>query len=226
MQTATSRTIPIPLRQRGDRVRGHIIRAFAMLPLKNRPMAGHVHLIIERSVRRVDDAHNDSQPLIQWLAQETAYARPPKAMQALAKGIARAIGCIWFEEREGQPSSDRRRWYHYGGSSKLRVWVAMFLFEKSWDACDAFAHYELLKLGTEHTGERRTFVSEQREAWVERLCALLPEREIESWVVQEWRLAKSKARARGHKHNRQPPRSMSYEDVARWLDGVIESWQV
>ncbi len=223
MQTEIQ-TTPIPIKQRGDRVRDYVIRRFASLPLKNRPMAGQVHVIIDRSLQRVDDAHHDARPYLQWFAQETEYARPPKAMQALAKGIARAAGCIWFEESERAPGHCRK-WYHYGGSSKLRVGIAWFLFEESWGACDRFAHYELLKQGTQHTGERRTFVSEQREAWVGRLCELLPEREIESWVVQEFKLAKSKARAR-HKHNRQPPRSMSYEDVSRWLDGVIESWQV
>jgi hypothetical protein len=216
MQTATN---PRPTRQRGDRVRGYVIRDFALLQHRARPTPAVYLKLIEVATYWIDNAHHDAQPAIQWHAQDTTYARPPLAMQALAKVIAETFGCIWFEE--GSP-----RWYHYGGSSRLRAWAAMFVFEKTWTACDRFAHYELLKNENPDHGARRTFVSNTRDEWVARLCEDLPEREIESWVVQEWKLARSKARARGHKHNRQPPRSMSYEDVARWLGDVIESWHV
>lgn len=216
MQTATNLK---PIRQRSERVRGHIIAAFGGERNRTRPTPARYLQIIEHAVDRIDTAHHDAQPVIQWRAQDTTYRKPALAMQALAKAIAETFGCIWFEE--GSP-----RWYHYGGSSRLRAWAAMFAFEKTWKACDRFAHYELMKNTTPEHGARRTFVSDTRDEWVARLCEDLPEREIESWVVQEWKLARSKARARGHKHNRQPPRSMSYEDVGRWLDGVIESWNV
>ena len=215
MQTATS---PTPTRQRGDRVRGTLILQFG--GYKNRrPTPATSLAMIETAVRRVDDAHHDAQPVIQWRAQEIVYERPPRAMQQLAKAIAETFGCMWFEE--GSP-----RWYHYGGSSRLRAWSAMFVFEKTWAACDKFAHYELTKNQNPEPGARRTFVSRARAEWVARLCGELPEREIEQWVRQEWKLARSRARARNNGAKRIPPRSMSYEDVARWLDGVIESWQV
>jgi hypothetical protein len=216
MQAATNLK---PTRQRSDRVRGHIIRYFAAQPSRARPTPATLACLVAQSYALIAKAHHDAQPVIQWRAQDTTYLRPPLAMQTLAKAIAGTFGCLWFEE--GSP-----RWYHYGGSSRLRVWAAMFVFEKTWKACDRFAHYELMRNTTPEHGARRTFVSNTRDEWVARLCEDLPEREIESWVVQEWKLARSKARARGHKHNRQPPRSMSYEDVGRWLGGVIESWHV
>jgi len=200
-------------------VRGYIIRDFSLLQNTRRPTPNQYLKLTEVATYWIDEAHHDAEPVLQWHAQEIDYERPPVAMQQLAKGIAQTFGCLWFEE--GVP-----RWYHYGGSSRLRVWAAMFVFEKTWKAADKFAHYELMKSTIPEDGARRTFVSDTRAEWVARLCEYLPEREIESWVVQEWKLARSKARARGTKHNRQPPRSMSYEDVARWLDGVIESWQV
>lgn len=215
MQTATN---PTTIRRRGDRVRGCIIRDFAREQNRARPAPRDYLKLIEVATYCVDEAHHDARPVLQWLAQDTEYERPPLAMQRLARATAQTFGCVWFEE--GVP-----RWYHYGSSSKLRSWAAMFVFEKTWKACDRFAHYELLKNENPEPGARRTFVSETRDEWVARFCGELPQREIEPWVVQEWKLAKSKARARGHKHNRQPPRSMSYEDVARWLDDVIGSWQ-
>ena len=215
MQTATN---PTETRQRGDRVRGTIILQYGR-DNNRRPTPATSLRMIETAVQRVYSAHHDAQPVIQWRAQETVYARPPRAMQQLAKTIAGAFGCLWFEE--GSP-----RWYHYGSSSKLRSWAAMFVFDKTWAACDKFAHYELMKNKNPEPGARRTFVSETRDEWVVRLCGELSQREIEPWVVKEWELARSRARMRGHKHNRQPPRSMSYEDVARWLDDAIGSWQV
>lgn len=223
MQTATKTT---PTRQHGDRVRGYLIRDFASTSSRSRPTPALLLPLIAGAVERIDNAHHDAQPAIQWLAQETEYTRPPRAMQQLAKAIAQAFGCLWFQETQREPLGDGIRWYHYGGSSRVRVWAAMFVFDRTWKAADRFAHYELLKNENPEPGARRTFVSDTRGEWVARLCGELPEREIESWVVQEWKLARSKARARGHKHNRQPPRSMSYEDVARWLDDVIGSWQV
>lgn len=216
MQTATT---PTPIRKRGDRVRGQIIRDFARRQNMARPRTVDYWSLIEGACLSVDCAKHDARPVLQWLAHETDYERPPLAMQTLAKGIAQWFGCLWFEE--GSP-----RWYHYGSSSKLRSWAAMFAFEKTWKAADRFAHYELLKNENPEPGARRTFVSNTRDEWVARICGGIPQREIEPWVVQEWKLARSRARARGHKHNRQPPRSMSYEDVARWLDDVIGSWQV
>lgn len=223
MQTATN---PTPTRKRGDRVRGYIIRDFALLQNTRRPTPNHYLKLIEVATYWVDEAMHDAGSVIQYRAQETDYQRPPVAMQQLAKGIAQTFGCLWFEESQQQPLGPGRRWYHYGGSSRLRVWAAMFVFEKTWKAADRFAHYELMKSTIPEDGARRTYVTDTRAEWVARLCEYLPEREIEPWVVQEWKLARSKARARGTKHNRQPPRSMSYEDVARWLDDVIGSWQL
>lgn len=223
MQTATT---PTAIRQRADRVRGHIIRYFAVQPNRARPSSEALACLVEQSYALVCKAHHDSQPVIQWRAQELKFIRPPLAMQALAKGIATSFRCLWFEEAKRH--GDGRigwRWYHYGSSSKLRSWAAMFVFEKTWKAADRFAHFELMKNENPEPGARRTFVSNMRDEWVARLCGGLTQREIESWVVQEWRLARSRARARGHKHNRLPPRSMSYEDVARWLDEAIGSWQ-
>ncbi len=223
MQTAK---IPKQTRQHSDRVRGYLIRDFAIVLHKPRPTPLYLLPVIDSAVRRIEGAHHDARPVLQWFASDTEYARPPKAMQQLAKGIAETFGCIWFQETQREPVGDGKRWYHYGGSSRLRVWAAMFVFQRAWNTADRFAHYELLKNENPEPGARRTFVSETRDEWVARLCGELPEREIESWVVQEWKLARSKARARGHKHNRQPPRSLSYEDVARWLDEVIGSWHV
>lgn len=216
MQTATNLK---PIRQRADRLRGYLIRDFSIVVHSTHPSTEYVLTVIDSAVRRIDNAHHDARPVLQWHAQEIDYERPPLAMQTLAKAIAQAFGCLWFEE--GVP-----RWYHYGGCSRLRVWAAMFVFGQTWKACDRFAHYELMKNTRPEHGARRTFVSETRDEWVAQLCGELAEREIEPWVVQEWKLARSKARARGTKHNRQPPRSMSYEDVARWMDDVIGSWQV
>lgn len=207
-----------PERKRGGRVRGAVMMEFG-------PAGGitvqphHAADLLTRAVKRVDDANHDAQPNVQFHAFETQYQQPPLAMRETFEVVSWAFGIIWFAE--GSPI----RWYHYGGSSRLRVEVAMFCARKLWTFCNRFAEKENIKQGFDEDarGDAIAFNNTQRHAWIGAVKNLMQPREIESWVLEAWRVEQNRERTRRSNPGGFVPRTMSYEQVSRWLDDVIES---
>ena len=173
--------------------------------------------LLVRAVRRVDDANHDSSPRLQWHAFETSYQKPPHAMRDLWKLVARAFGLVWFAE--GYPVV----WYHYGGSSRLRVELATYCARSLWKMCERYTRKENLKQGITDNAEGIAFNNATRTSWVAELGELTPTREIEEWASEAWRVERARERARHRDPDAFVPRSMSYEQVSRWLDDVIEA---
>lgn len=170
-----------------------------------------------RAIEKVNDAHHDAEPRVQWSAYETTYQQPPIAMADLWRHLGRAFGVIWFSE--GYPV----RWFHYGGSSRLRVEVAHYCARQLWKMCERYTKKENLKAGIGDNAKAIAFNNAERHRWIDTFAETLPSREIEPWVLAAWRVEKNRERRRHRDPDAFVPRTMSYEQVARWLDDVVES---